>query len=173
MNFENPVLVAAASSFLELCGFPAAMLRVDVAALSRISSFCKQKGLADIHVDSSIIQESDPAGSLARLLADEYREAGLAILSLQKKNTSLTGKLSRTLVTVLQILEKASLPLPVEKDVSAGASLFSGMYDGSELRRQQCVSSERWSLVTTFCNVHQLPISTVYLIMLARDNDWV
>ena len=172
MNFENPVMVAAASSFLELCGFPAIMLRVDVAALSRINSFCKLKGLADIHVDSSVMHENDPAGSLARLLADAYREAGVTILSPKKSKTPLDGKLSTTLLTVLQILEKASLT-SVEKDVSPGAWLFNGMYDGSELRRKQCESSERWSLVTTFCNVHQLPISTVYLTVLARDNDWV
>ena len=61
----------------------------------------------------------------------------------------------------------------VENDASPGAWLFNGMENGSELRRQQWESSERWSLVTTFCNVHQLPVSTAYLTVLARDNDWV
>ena len=173
MNFENPVVVAAASSFLELCGFPAIMLRVDVAVLSRISSFCKFKGSADIHEDFSIMFENDLAGSLARVLADEYREAGVAVLLPKKINMHSNGKPSKILLTILQILEKASLMEAVENDASPGAWLFNGMENGSELRHQQWESSERWSLVTTFCNVHQLPVSTAYLTVLARDNDWV
>lgn len=188
MNYENSVVVAACASFLELCGLPATMLRVDIAALCRISAFYKVSGQSELEtgaavaspetqVDWSNFYGTDVAGSLARALADEYMETGVVVLT--KRKIDASGKRipnerpSRTLMAVLQELEKASLMEGPRMSASAGSWLMNGLGDGSQLRAQQRESSERWSLVTTFCNVHQLPISTVYLTTLARDNDWV
>lgn len=176
MNFENSVVVASCASFLELCGLPATMLRVDVAALCRIAAFCKASDMPDSQGDRSSMHVNDEAGSLARALADEYMETGVAILTPKKVDAPekhLSRKINRVLMEVLQILEKASFTEWTKPDMSPGSWLMNGIGDGFQLRSQQRESSERWSLVTTFCNIHQLPISTVYLTALARDNDWV
>jgi spatacsin len=56
---------------------------------------------------------------------------------------------------------------------TCGSWLLTGSGDGTELRDQQKVASQHWNLVTAFCQMHQLPLSTKYLAVLARDNDWV
>eukprot|EP01018_Ginkgo_biloba_P020370 Gb_30364 [translate_table: standard] len=184
MHFENNVLVASCAFLLELCGLSANMLRVDVAALRRLSSFYQRLGHSEhsglskareFTVFSSSFEE-DVAGSLARALADEYVDAGMGILLEKQTDSSLKGaanqRPSRALTAVLQHLEKASLP-EAFKGSSPGSWLLTGEGDGSQLRAQQRAASEHWSLVTTFCQMHHLPISTAYLATLAKDNDWV
>jgi spatacsin len=56
---------------------------------------------------------------------------------------------------------------------TCGSWLLTGIGDGTELREKQKVASQYWNLVTLFCQMHQLPLSTKYLTVLARDNDWV
>ncbi|KAI5076391.1 hypothetical protein GOP47_0008456 [Adiantum capillus-veneris] len=176
-NFENTVVVASCASFLELCGLSATMLRVDVAALCRISDFCKASEKSDLLGDWSNLYGNDVASSLARALADEYMETGVTILTPKKVDSSgkhpTSRKTSRVLIEVLHILEKASHTEWTRSDTSPGSWLMNGAGDGFQLRDQQREASERWSLVTTFCNTHQLPVSTVYVTALARDNDWV
>ncbi|MCO5582953.1 hypothetical protein L7F22_036856 [Adiantum nelumboides] len=176
-NFENPVVVASCASFLELCGLPATMLRVDVAALCRIADYCKASEKTDSLGDWANVYGNDIASSLARELADDYMETGVTILTPKKVDVSgkhpPTRKKSRILMEVLHILEKASYTEWTRSDTSPGSWLMNGAGDGFQLRDQQREASERWSLVTTFCNTHQLPISTVYLNALARDNDWI
>ncbi|GMI68631.1 hypothetical protein like AT4G39420 [Hibiscus trionum] len=178
-HFEDNVLVASCAFLLELCGLSASMLRVDVASLRRISFFYKSiqnkeisrqlssKGSA-FHVaihDDSIIE------SLARALSDEFMHGDNS-----KRRGSLNSvsskQPSRALMLVLQHLEKASLPQLVEGK-TCGYWLLTGDGDGTELRSQQKAASQHWSLVTLFCQIHQLPLSTKYLAVLARDNDWV
>ncbi|KAE8706827.1 ubiquitin carboxyl-terminal hydrolase 27-like [Hibiscus syriacus] len=178
-HFEDNVLVASCSFLLELCGISASMLQVDVASLRRISFFHKSiqnkensrqlpsKGSA-FHAathDDSIME------SLARALADECMHGGNStqrgsLISVSSKQHS------RVLMLVLQHLEKASLPQLVEGR-TCGSWLLTGNGDGTELRSQQKAASKYWSLVTLFCQIHQLPLSTKYLAVLARDNDWV
>ncbi|OWM82276.1 hypothetical protein CDL15_Pgr001850 [Punica granatum] len=181
-HFEDPVLVASCVFFLELCGLSTSMLRVDVAALRRISSFYKSadnnesyrqlspKGSA-FHATS---QERDIAESLARALADEYLHCDYA--SMSKKNEAsdlINGKrASRSLMLVLHHLEKASLP-PVVDEKTSGSWLLDGNGDGNALRSRQKAASQRWNLVIDFCQIHRVPLSTKYLAVLARDNDWV
>ncbi|MBA0562724.1 hypothetical protein Golob_007747 [Gossypium lobatum] len=181
-HFENNVLVASCAFLLELCGLSASMLRVDVASLRRISFFYKSiqnkdnsrqlssKGSAfqaATH-DDSIME------SLARALADECMHGDNSRNSKQRGSLiSVYGKQpSRALMLVLQHLEKASLPQLVEGK-TCGSWLLTGNGDGTELRSQQKAASQYWSLVTVFCQIHQLPLSTKYLAVLARDNDWV
>ncbi|XP_038999892.1 uncharacterized protein LOC120125556 isoform X2 [Hibiscus syriacus] len=178
-HFEDNVLVASCAFLLELCGLSASMLRLDVASLRRISFFYKSiqnkeisrqlssKGsafLAATH-DDSIME------SLAQALADERTHGNN---SKQRGSLiSVTSKQpSRALMLVLQHLEKASLPQLVEGK-TCGYWLLTGNGDGTELRSQQKAASQHWSLVTLFCQIHQLPLSTKYLSVLARDNDWV
>ncbi|KAL3688215.1 hypothetical protein R1sor_014524 [Riccia sorocarpa] len=185
-NYENPVVVAACAFFLELCGLSANLLRLDVAALKRISEYCKVHDQIDAIPSGSgttATRETttrtkaygaEMASMLAQALADEYLNAGVEILSFKADGRS--RRPSKTLITVLQYLEKASL-----KDESMrradgstpGSWLMSGQGDGSQLRAMQRAMSERWSLVTAFCRAHHLPLSTVYLAALARDNDWL
>ncbi|KAJ6768553.1 hypothetical protein OIU74_022250 [Salix koriyanagi] len=56
---------------------------------------------------------------------------------------------------------------------TCGSWLLTGIGDGTELRDQQKVASQHWNLATLFCQMHQLPLSTKYLTVLARNNDWV
>lgn len=181
MHFQDSSLVASCAFLLELCGLSAYMLRIDIAALRRISSFYKSnahfdyiqllpKGLA---YDSKL-PEDDIAYSLGRVLADDYVNHDSA--GIMYKNEGIgsitTKRPSRALMLVQQHLEKASLPLLTD-GMTCGSWLLSGNGDGAELRSQQKDASLYWSLVTTFCRVHQIPLSTNYLALLARDNDWV
>lgn len=187
MHFEDSVLVASCAFLLELCGLSASMLRVDIAALRRISSYYKAiennenarqpspKGSA-FH---AVSREGDVIESLARALADEYLHQNIVSIAKQKVTSkkeilsSLSGRQSsRALMLVLQHLEKVSLPVMVDGK-TCGFWLLSGNGDGIELRSQQKAASQHWNLVTMFCQMHQLPLSTKYLAVLARDNDWV
>ncbi|BBN07122.1 spatacsin [Marchantia polymorpha subsp. ruderalis] len=187
MQYENPVVVAACAFFCELCGLSANVLRLDVAALRRISEYCKVHdqiepvpsgggpGVTRETTNWVKAYGADMANLLAQALADEYLNAGVEMLS-SKPEASRSRRPSQALVTVLQYLEKASLKDEGMRRVeggSPGAWLHSGQGDGSQLRAMQRSMSERWSLVTAFCRAHHLPLSTTYLATLARDNDWV
>ncbi|KAG9456856.1 hypothetical protein H6P81_001364 [Aristolochia fimbriata] len=182
LHFEEPLLVSSCAFLLELCGLSSNKLCVDVAALSRISAYYKSienmEQYSHVTARSSafhpVSHEGDIAASLARALADDY----LHPVNLQtgKKDTSpkveVVQRPSQAFCSVLQHLEKASLPsLPEGK--TCGSWLLSGDGDGTDLRSQQKAASEHWSLVTSFCQIHQLSLSTKYLSVLAKDNDWV
>ncbi|KAH8502934.1 hypothetical protein H0E87_014301 [Populus deltoides] len=183
-HFEDSVLVASCAFLLELCGLSASILHVDVSALRRISSFYKLsennerysqispkgKGSA-LHVVS---REGNVVESLARSLADEYLHNDCVTnTKLKGTSNSFIGKQSsRVPMLVLQHLEKASLPIMMDGK-TCGSWLLTGSGDGTELRDQQKVASQHWNLVAAFCQMHQLPLSTKYLAVLARDNDWV
>lgn len=182
MHFEDSVLVASCAFLLELCGLSASMLRVDIAALRRISAYYKttenNESTRQLSPKSSafhaVSREGDITESLAQALADEYLHQDVASIAKQKEILSLRNgrKSSRALMLVLQNLEKVSLPTMVDGK-TCGAWLLSGNGDGIELRSQQKAASQHWNLVTVFCQMHQLPLSTKYLAVLARDNDWV
>lgn len=179
-HYQDSVLVASCAFLLELCGLSASMLRVDVAALRRVHSFYKssyieqQKQLlsnsARLHGTS---YEATVTDSLAQALADYY---------LHQENGSVKGegaqKLlpnqhpSPPLMLVLHHLEKASI-MVAHGEKTCGSWLLSGDGDGNELRSQQKAASQHWNLVTVFCQMHHIPMSTMYLTFLARDNDWV
>lgn len=179
-HFEDSILVASCVFLLELCGLSASMLHVDIAALRRISSYYKSNESNDIRRQlslkgsayHSVSHEGDMVESLARALADDY----LQLDSVTKKKQTpsfVTGKQSsQALIHVLHHLEKVSLPVMVDGK-TCGSWLMSGNGDGIELRSQQKAVSQHWNLVTVFCQMHQLPLSTKYLAVLARDNDWV
>ncbi|GAY58688.1 hypothetical protein CUMW_188900 [Citrus unshiu] len=181
-HFEDSVLVASCTFFLELCGLSASLLRVDVSALRRISSFYKSSENAESYKQLSpkssafyaLPHEGDITKSLARALADEYLQEGSATKAKQKGSPSsvASARPSRALLLVLQHLEKASLPVLLDGK-TCGSWLLTGNGDGTELRSQQKAASQHWDLVTVFCQMHQLPLSTKYLAVLARDNDWV
>ncbi|XP_062007180.1 uncharacterized protein LOC133724450 isoform X1 [Rosa rugosa] len=182
MHFEDSVLVASCAFLLELFGFSASMLRIDIAALKRMSYFYKSSenidNLRKLSTKGSAFHavghESDIMESLARALADEYLQQDSASMSKQKGTPSLAARKqpSRALMLFLEFLEKASLP-PMVDGKTCGSWLFSGDGDGIGLRSQQKAASHRWNLVTIFCQMHHLPLSTRYLSVLARDNDWV
>ncbi|KAF5794542.1 putative spatacsin [Helianthus annuus] len=180
MHFEDSVLVASCAFLLELCGLSPSMLQVDVAALRRISSFFKSIDHTDNSVQPSFkgsaFLEGDITGSMARALAEYYLKhynTGVMREKDKDKDSSTNGKqANRALVLVLQNLEKASLPSLVSGE-TCGSWLMSGNGDGADLRAQQKAASQHWSLVTEFCKMHQIPMSTKYLAVLAKDNDWV
>uniref|UniRef100_A0A1D1XPJ7 Protein DDB_G0268328 n=3 Tax=Anthurium amnicola TaxID=1678845 RepID=A0A1D1XPJ7_9ARAE len=183
MNFEDSALVATCAFLLDLFGLSASMLHVDVAALQRISSYYKSMKNNTHFVQVSqmsaafhaVPYEGDLALSLARALADEYPQL-VDLHILQQKDAPPQVEVSkqppRSLVTVLQHLEKASLPSLIEGK-TCGSWLKNGGGDGTEYRSQQKADSQHWSLVTAFCQLHHLPLSTKYLAVLAKDNDWV
>nr|XP_043630154.1 uncharacterized protein LOC122601459 [Erigeron canadensis] len=177
MHFEDSVLVASCAFLLELCGLSPTMLQVDIAALRRISSFSKSADYTDKSVQPSFkgstflstSLEDDITGSLARALAEYYlKNYNTGIVKEKDKEKQAT----RALVLVLQNLEKASLPSLISGE-TCGSWLMSGNGDGAELRSQQKAASQHWSLVTDFCRMHQITMSTKYLAVLAKDNDWV
>lgn len=170
-NFDNIVVVTACTSFLELCGLPAQLLQVDVAALNRISSHIKNQDKKDLSIYLKS-QETDLMKSLVQGLAEEYTTSGIGILSGKQL---LNSRPRKPLMAILQLLENASLSYDGLKKLesNAGAWLMNGVGDGTELRAVQRSMSERWSLVTAFCRGHQLPLSTTYLATIARYNDWV
>ena len=181
-RFEDSVLVASCAFLLDLCGLSASMLRVDISALRRISSFYKSsesnENLRQLSPKGSafhaLSQEGDITESLARALADEYLHEDITINAKQKGTRNLVSgtRPSRALMLVLQHLEKTSLPVMIDGK-TCGSWLLTGNGDGTELRSQQKAASQHWNLVTVFCQMHQLPLSTKYLAVLARDNDWV
>ncbi|CDY42625.1 BnaC01g00370D [Brassica napus] len=182
-HFGDSVLVASCVFLLELCGLSASMLRIDVASLRRISSFYESNDNADIAQQKSfkgsmfhaVSSESDLMGSLARALANEYGYPDISSVSTEKHTpSSFSGaQPCLPLMLVLHHLEQASLPdIGVDRKTS-GYWLLTGDGDGSKLRSQQTSASLHWSLVTLFCQMHNIPLSTKYLAMLARDNDWV
>ncbi|KAL3818833.1 hypothetical protein ACJIZ3_004738 [Penstemon smallii] len=179
-HFDDTVLVASCAFLLELCGLSASTLQVDVAALRRISSFYKS-------ADNNHYRQMSPKGSvfyqttvevditesLARALADDYlHESSSNIMQKGDRNNGIYHQPSRALLLVLQHLERASLPLPSNR-VTCGSWLSSGNGDGADLRSHQKAVSQHWQLITTFCQMHSIPLSTKYLAVLARDNDWV
>ncbi|KAL1364797.1 hypothetical protein HN51_012953 [Arachis hypogaea] len=178
MHFEDSMLVASCTFLLELCGLSASMLRTDIAVLKRISSFYTlsedNENLRQLSPKGSMFHarshEGDLTESLARALADEYLHKDSAVNS--TGNGASGRQPSRALVLVLNHLEKASLPLIIDGN-TYGSWLLTGNGDGAQLRSERKAASQRWSLVTNFCRMHQLPLSTKYLALLARDNDWV
>lgn len=183
-HFEDSVLVASCAFLLALCGLSASMLRVDVAVLRRISSYYSLVTHGSQHdpasskgslFNATTPHKTDLAMSLARALADDYVHHDRH-KSLEQKNDgnhcSRSKQSSHSLRTVLHHLERASLPT-LEEGRTCGSWLSSGIGDGSEFRSQQKDASQRWKLVTTFCQMHNIPLSTKYLALLANDNDWV
>ncbi|CAJ1937955.1 unnamed protein product [Sphenostylis stenocarpa] len=178
MHFEDSMLVASCAFLLELCGLSANKMHVDIAVLKRISSFYKSsennENLWQLSPKGSVFHaishEGDVTESLARALAEEYLHKESPVIATE---TGAVGKQpSRALILVLHHLEKASLPRLVDGK-TYGSWLLSGNGDGNEFRSQQKTASQHWTLVTTFCRLHQLPLSTKYLAVLARDNDWI
>lgn len=158
------------------------MLRVDIAALRRISS-CYNSFEHNAHYDQvspkgsafrSVSHDGQLTASLARALADDYvRREHLKISKKGDASESIIkDKPSVALMTILHHLEKASLPFLADEN-TCGSWLVSGIGNGLEFRAKQKESSQQWSLVTKFCQMHQLPMSTRYLSLLAKDNDWV
>ncbi|KAF5727678.1 hypothetical protein HS088_TW22G01374 [Tripterygium wilfordii] len=178
-HFEDSVMVASCAFLLELCGLSASILRVDIAALRRISLYYKTTENSENYTKLSngsafhaVSHEGDALESLARALAEEYLHQHSAKSAKANPNSPLSRQPSRALMLVLQHLENASLPLMVHGK-TCGSWLSTGDGNGNELRSQQKVASQHWNLVTAFCQMHQLPLSTKYLVVLARDNDWV
>ncbi|XP_062194810.1 uncharacterized protein LOC133897988 isoform X2 [Phragmites australis] len=181
-NFEDSTLVASCMFLLELCGLCANMLRLDIAALRRISSYYKSvqqdkqfelsspRGL-ELHVHS---YGSEVAPALARALAEDYVQSDhLHVLEqTQISRSPEREQPSQPLIAILQHLEKASLP-SLDEGRTCGFWLLTGVGDASLYRSQQNEASQHWKLVTEFCHTHHLPLSTKYLALLANDNDWV
>ncbi|KAK7247505.1 hypothetical protein RIF29_42388 [Crotalaria pallida] len=178
MHFEDSMLVASCAFLLELCGLSASMLRLDIAVLKRISSFYKSsennENLRQLSPKGSVFHaishEGDVTESLARALADEYLHKDSPVIA--NETVAPSKRPSRAHMLVLHHLEKASLPQLVDGN-TYGSWLVSGNGDGTELRSQRKAASQHWTLVTNFCRLHQLPLSTKYLAVLARDNDWI
>jgi len=174
------MLAASCAFLLELCGLSASKMRIDIAVLKRISSFYKSSETNESFkqlspngsVFHAISHESDVTESLARALADEYLLKDSLVIASEVEAPTPSKQPSRSLILVLHHLEKASLPPYVDGN-TYGSWILSGNGDGNELRSHRKVSSQHWSLVTNFCRLHQLPLSTKYLCVLARDNDWV
>ncbi|KAL6626875.1 hypothetical protein ACP70R_030601 [Stipagrostis hirtigluma subsp. patula] len=181
-NFEDSTLVASCVFLLELCGLCANMLRLDITALRRISSYYKSVQLnkrrelssqrsSELHVHS---HGADVALALAQALAEDYVKSD-HLHVLDQNQTSRAPKReqpSQPLIAILQHLEKASLP-SLDEGRTCGFWLLTGVGDASLYRSQQNEASQHWSLVTEFCQAHHLPPSTKYLALLANDNDWV
>ncbi|KAG0546959.1 hypothetical protein BDA96_01G038500 [Sorghum bicolor] len=181
-NFEDSTLVASCIFLLELCGLCANMLRLDIAALRRISSYYKSVQ-ENKHADLSSLSapelhvQSHGAGiapALARALAEDYVQSD-HLHVLEQTQTSMAPKKEQPqhpLIAILQHLEKASLP-SLEENKTCGFWLLTGVGNASLYRSQQNEASQHWNLVTEFCRAHHLPLSTKYLALLANDNDWV
>ncbi|KAK7399453.1 hypothetical protein VNO78_10635 [Psophocarpus tetragonolobus] len=178
MHFENSTLVAACGFLLELCGLSANKMHIDIAVLKRISSFYKynenNENLRQLSPKGSVFHaishQGDVTESLARALADEYLRKDSRVIATE--TGSINKHPSRALILVLHHLEKASIPRLADGE-TYGSWLLSGKGDGNELRSQRKAASQHWSLVTNFCRLHQLLLSTKYLAVLARDNDWI
>lgn len=181
-NFEDSTLVASCTFLLELCGLCANMLRLDIAALQRISSYYKsfqQNKQCDLSSPRSpglhvLSHGADLAPTLARTLAEDYIQSD-HLHVLEQKQPSKAPKRehsSQPLKAILHHLEKASLPV-LEEGRTCGFWLLNGIGDASLYRTQQNEASQHWNLVTEFCQAHHLPLSTKYLALLANDNDWV
>ncbi|OAY85463.1 hypothetical protein ACMD2_04105, partial [Ananas comosus] len=156
---------------------------LSVRALSLKSANARQELSAqpnNIHLDSAnmAVPGSDITLSLAHSLAEDYichdylRLLEQPVSSQSSKGKQQQQQPSRPLISVLHHLEKASLPL-INEGKSCGSWLLTGVGDGSLFRSEQKKASHHWSLVTEFCTMHQLPLSTKYLALLANDNDWV
>lgn len=179
-HFDDTVLVASCAFLLELCGLSADIMRIDVASLRRISSFYKSAENNQYkHISPKVsvfyppTLEIDLTETLARALADDYlRECSSNMTQKGDTNYSTCNQPSRALMLVLQHLERASLLL-LTMGTTCGSWLSSGNGDGADLRSQQKASSQLWKLVIVFCRMHNIPLSTKYLAVLARDNDWV
>ncbi|XP_058186031.1 uncharacterized protein LOC131303262 isoform X4 [Rhododendron vialii] len=181
MHFGDSVLVASCAFLLELCGLSASMLRIDVAALRRISSFYKSSDYRDHYKQVShkgsashaVSHEGDITDSLARALADDYlHNVTPGVVRKTSNSNAISNRQPRALMLVLQHLEKVSLPL-LSDGKTCGSWLMSGNGDGAELRSQQNIASQHWNLVTVFCQMHRIRLSSKYLSILARDNDWI
>lgn len=169
-------MAAACAVFLELCGLSAQTLRVDIAALQRISKFLRvqeQRDWASSTVTKHPQDISAIVSSLGRALIEEYSIKGTR--NSPGQPAKLPTKRNKGLTTTLQMLEKATLVDYGLKfaDGTSGSWLLNAKGNGAELRELQRSLSEKWSLVTAFCRGHKLPLSTTYLETLARDNDWV
>ncbi|KAJ3694138.1 hypothetical protein LUZ60_009618 [Juncus effusus] len=159
-NFDDSSLVASSAFFFELCGVSFDMIRLDINALKRISS----------HYNQSNNQTLIP--TLARELAEDYLKSDYLQIITQNPNISKYAPSSKILDNILHHLEKASLPV-MQEGQSCGFWLKNGNGDYSIIREKQSEQSKKWNLVTEFCQMHNLPLSTKYLALLANDNDWV
>lgn len=175
-NFENSTIAAACSLFLELCGVSAQMLRVDIAALQRIAKYLRAKEQRDwaSSTGTNLSQEkSSSIISLVRALTDEYGTNTSTTFGTESPKSEC--KSNAGLATTLQMLEQATLMEYDSKTANgtSGSWLLNAAGNGDEFRELQRSLSEQWSLVTAFCRGHELPLSTTYLVTLARKNDWV
>ncbi|PKA53793.1 hypothetical protein AXF42_Ash011272 [Apostasia shenzhenica] len=176
MHFDDSVMVASCLFLLELCGLSVGRIRIDVAVLRRISDYynlTRENASYDPSSKGSALLVShggDVIFSLARALADNYIYAENAFAMNQKDIPSKAFEGKQSLH--LQHLEKASLP-SLEEGRTCGFWLSTGGGDGFEFRSHQKKASDHWKLVTEFCQIHHLPLSTKYLALLANDNDWV
>jgi len=152
------------------------MLRVDIAALQRISKYLRAKEQREWASSTGTNQSREWSSSilsLVKALTDEYATNTITTFGTQSSKSK--SKSNAGLATTLQMLEQATLMEYASKtgNETWGSWLLNAAGNGDEFRELQRSTSEQWSLVTAFCRGHELPLSTKYLVTLARDNDWV
>lgn len=152
------------------------MLRVDVAALQRISRYLRakeQREWASSTGTNQSLERSYSISSFVKALTEEYGTNNITTSS--TRSSKSMSKSNAGLAATLQMLEQATLMEYGSKSANrtSGSWQLNAAGSGNEARVFQQFSSEQWSLVTAFCRGHELPLSTTYLVNLARDNDWV
>ncbi|XP_078441670.1 spatacsin carboxy-terminus protein isoform X2 [Wolffia australiana] len=180
LNFHNAGFVAGCAFLLELLGVSSSMLHIDISALQRISLYYKTRrsrayfGQVEPvdNIFQSLLPEDSHIAPMAKALADNYQKVIDNSAVGQRDSIEFSNQPSGILIYVLHDLEKASLPFRNEFK-SCGSWLKNGSGKGIEFRSQQKADSKHWSVVTEFCQMHGLPLSTKYLTFLAKDNDWV
>ncbi|GAQ85863.1 hypothetical protein KFL_002580120 [Klebsormidium nitens] len=181
--FDDTRVTSACCAFLELCGVPAAELRVDLRALQR----AQRQGAAGDTEDSDGAQ----LAPLASVLSEAY-SASIEDASADVRKVPPPQGTCQAVLNLLERLEGATLSTLAEDERptsprsrwgrekraskdrgTAGQWLRDGDGEGENRRAAQMETSERWELVTAFCAAHGLPPSAAYLRQLARDDDWL
>lgn len=152
------------------------MLRVDIAALQRISKYLRVKEQREWASSTGTNQSRERSFSIVSLVKALTDECGTnTITTFGTRSSKSKSKFNAGLATTLQMLEQATMMEYGSKTANgtSGSWLLNAAGNGDEFRELQQSSSEQWSLVTAFCRGHELPLSTTFLVTLARDNDWV
>ena len=181
---------AACVTFLDLCGIPSQVLRIDLHAAKRIYNWLlRQEQAASLGAGARDFDEPlEHAGALSRVT-----KLFLTFQTVQRRRRSIAddddfaltnadGRLSKqqeelitkALEEAKALLEEATAHLIATRaydvDGSRGGSgdLLLLVPDDRRLSKEGC-----WRVVNLFCQHYELPLVPTHLVELAKENDWV
>ncbi|KAL6051580.1 Spg11p, partial [Balamuthia mandrillaris] len=182
-HVQSEEVRGACTSFLQTCGLSSDALSIDLEAARRIVAYAAAMTPSGGKAESQSQNESLPhQDEVIRLFlsldtADQVgREGEVETFKTASQKQAFTPQQE-----ALQLLEQATAflgqqqgPLGVTIPIEVSSSSLVTVKKSFEKQKQPPPSNtSSWSLVTSFCRLHGLPLSQQHLCNLARANDWI